>query len=53
MLSIGIATGLSQVDYVEDWKLTKLYSASDASRKEEVTLAKNDIPLELIAGFVT
>ena len=29
------------------------YSASDASRKERVTLAKNDIPPETIAGFIT
>ncbi len=29
------------------------YSASDTSRKERVTLAKNDIPPELIVGFVT
>ena len=31
----------------------KLYSASDVSRKERVALAKNEIPPELIAGFVT
>ena len=31
----------------------RYYSASDASRKERVTLAKNDIPPESIAGFVT
>ena len=31
----------------------RLYSASDASRRERVTLAKDDIPLESIAGFVT
>jgi hypothetical protein len=29
------------------------YSASDTSRKERVTLAKNDIPPELVASFVT
>ena len=29
------------------------YSASDASRKERVTLAKDDLPPETIAGFVT
>ena len=28
------------------------YSATDASRKEGVTLAKNDVPPESIAGFV-
>ena len=31
----------------------RLYSAPDASRKKKVTLAKNDIPPESIAGFVT
>jgi len=29
------------------------YSSSDASRKERVTLAKDDLPPETIAGFVT
>ena len=29
------------------------YSASDASREERVTLDKNDLPPESIAGFVT
>ena len=31
----------------------KFYSSSDVSRKERVALAKNEIPLESIAGFVT
>ena len=31
----------------------RLYSASDTFKKERVTLAKNDIPPESIAGFVT
>ena len=31
----------------------KFYSSSDVSRKERVALAKNDIPPESIAGFVT
>ena len=31
----------------------KHYSTSDISRKERVSLAKSDIPPELIAGFVT
>ena len=31
----------------------RLYSSSDASRKERVTLTKNDIPPESITGFVT
>ena len=31
----------------------KFYSSSDVSRKEKVTLAKNNIPPELIPGFVT
>ena len=31
----------------------RLDLASDASRKDRVTLAKDDIPLEAIAGFVT
>ena len=31
----------------------KFYSSSHISRKEKVALAKNDVPTELIAGFVT
>ena len=31
----------------------KFYSSSDVSRKERVALAKNEIPPESIAGFVT
>ena len=31
----------------------KFYSSSDVSRKERVTLTKNEIPPESIAGFVT
>ena len=31
----------------------KFYSLFDVSRKEKGALAKNDIPLESIAGFVT
>ena len=31
----------------------KFYSSSDVSREERVALAKNEVPPELTAGFVT